>query len=60
MVALSSVVHPTYRRDATSRSPYPLRIGLIGDVGQTLNSTDTRDHLADSKPHVVIHVGDNS
>ncbi|KXZ54062.1 hypothetical protein GPECTOR_5g17 [Gonium pectorale] len=39
---------------------YPLRIGLMADVGQTVNSSDTRDHMIDSKPQVVIHVGDNT
>ncbi|GFR53263.1 hypothetical protein Agub_g16045 [Astrephomene gubernaculifera] len=39
---------------------YPLRIGLIADVGQTVNSSATRDHLAANRPQVVLHVGDNS
>lgn len=34
---------------------YPLRMGLIGDVGQTYNSSDTFHHLAASKPQ-VLHV----
>ncbi|EFJ42112.1 hypothetical protein VOLCADRAFT_77270 [Volvox carteri f. nagariensis] len=41
-------------------SPYPLRIGIIGDVGQTRNSTATRDQVVSNNPQVVIHVGDNS
>ncbi|KAG2441245.1 hypothetical protein HYH02_010088 [Chlamydomonas schloesseri] len=43
-----------------SKTTYPLRIGLIADVGQTVNSSDTRDHLMAHKPQVVIMVGDNS
>ncbi|GLI71506.1 hypothetical protein VaNZ11_016727 [Volvox africanus] len=41
-------------------SPYPLRIGIMGDVGQTRNSSVTRDHMLSNSPQVVIHVGDNS
>ena len=35
-----------------SRHQYPLRVGIIGDVGQTANSTTTRNHLAANKPQV--------
>ncbi|GIM13200.1 hypothetical protein Vretimale_16381 [Volvox reticuliferus] len=41
-------------------SPYPLRIGIMGDVGQTRNSSVTRDHMLSNNPQVVIHVGDSS
>ena len=40
------------------RHQYPLRVGLTGDVGQTLNSTTTRNHLAANKPQVIINIGD--
>ncbi|KAG2423817.1 hypothetical protein HXX76_014977 [Chlamydomonas incerta] len=43
-----------------SKSVYPLRVGLIADIGQTVNSSDTRDHLMAHKPQVVIMVGDNT
>jgi hypothetical protein len=39
---------------------YPLRIGLIADVGQTVNSTVTRDHLIASNPQVIFNIGDLS
>ena len=41
----------TYPRSG-SRRQYPLRVGIIGDVGQTVNSTTTRNHLAANKPQV--------
>ena len=43
-----------------SSNPYPIRVGLIADVGQTLNSTQTRDHLTASKPDVILNMGDLS
>lgn len=33
-------------------SVYPLRVGLIADVGQTVNSSQTRDHLLAHDPQV--------
>ncbi|PNH09476.1 Purple acid phosphatase 15 [Tetrabaena socialis] len=43
-----------------SKDIYPLKIGLMADVGQSVNTSDTRDHLIANKPRVVIHVGDNT
>ncbi|KAG2485785.1 hypothetical protein HYH03_015496 [Edaphochlamys debaryana] len=43
-----------------SKDVYPLRVGLIADIGQTVNSSDTRDHLMANMPQVVIMVGDNT
>jgi hypothetical protein len=37
---------------------YPLRIGVIADVGQTANSSDTYTHLLADSPQVVVFVGD--
>ena len=37
-----------------------LRLGLIGDLGQTDNSASTLDHLTASNPGSVINVGDLS
>ncbi|KAG1674589.1 hypothetical protein FOA52_001838 [Chlamydomonas sp. UWO 241] len=39
---------------------YPLCLGFMGDVGQTANSSLTRDRLLASRPEAVIMVGDNS
>ncbi|KFM27138.1 Purple acid phosphatase 15 [Auxenochlorella protothecoides] len=39
---------------------YPLRFGLVADVGQTDNSSDTFNHLAASEPQVVLFIGDLS
>ena len=47
-----------------SRSPIGIlvviRLGLIGDLGQTENSASTLDHLTASNPGSVINVGDLS
>ena len=48
-----------HRQDPTS-SVYPLRIGVLGDVGQTFNSTATLRHLAANRPQIIINVGDIS
>ncbi|GFH10112.1 purple acid phosphatase [Haematococcus lacustris] len=37
---------------------YPLRVGLMADVGQSENSTATRDHLMMNSPEVIINVAD--
>ena len=37
---------------------YPLRLGLIGDLGQTRNSEATVAHAQASEPDVVLLVGD--
>mmetsp|Transcript_4989 Transcript_4989/g.9209 ORF Transcript_4989/g.9209 Transcript_4989/m.9209 type:complete len:699 (-) Transcript_4989:168-2264(-) len=42
------------------KKTYPFRVGVVGDVGQTLNSTDTRNHLFNNNPQVILFVGDNS
>ena len=39
---------------------YPLRIGLIADVGQSDNASITRDQLAAHNPDVVLLNGDLS
>ncbi|GAB4814669.1 hypothetical protein N2152v2_001715 [Parachlorella kessleri] len=38
----------------------PISIGLIGDLGQTLNSSATLKHLRHHHPDLVWHVGDSS
>lgn len=35
-----------------------LRIGLFGDLGDTLNSSDTLNHLQGNNPDIVYNVGD--
>ncbi|KAJ9534344.1 hypothetical protein QJQ45_016038 [Haematococcus lacustris] len=37
---------------------YPLRVGLMADVGQSENSTATRNHLMMNGPEVIINVAD--
>ncbi len=39
---------------------YPLKVGLIADLGQTNNSTETRDHAYANKPDVIFFPGDHS
>lgn len=39
---------------------YPRRIGVIGDLGLTSNSSTTMDHLISNDPSMVIMVGDLS
>ena len=45
---------------AASKTVYPLRIGIVGDLGQTVNSSQTRNHLRANKPQVIINAGDLS
>ncbi|KAL6761255.1 Metallo-dependent phosphatase-like protein [Haematococcus lacustris] len=42
----------------TPRLRYPLRVGLMADVGQSENSTATRNHLMMNGPEVIINVAD--
>ena len=37
---------------------YPLVLGVVADVGQTINSSITIQHLADSQPKYVTLIGD--
>lgn len=60
MVLPYAVPRCAARRSRDSATVYPLRIGLIGDVGQTANSTATRDHLLKNSPQVILHMGDNA
>ncbi|KAL4419216.1 hypothetical protein ABPG77_010658 [Micractinium sp. CCAP 211/92] len=39
---------------------YPLRIGVIGDLGETANSTQTLEGLDAEEPDIVLLVGDFS
>ena len=39
---------------------YPLKIAITGDIGQTDNSSITRNHVIAHKPQIVLQVGDNS
>jgi hypothetical protein len=41
----------------SGQGAYPLRLGLVGDVGLTFNSTDTIAHLVASQPEMVIFTG---
>ncbi|GAX82085.1 hypothetical protein CEUSTIGMA_g9513.t1 [Chlamydomonas eustigma] len=50
----------TFKTLPLLKNVYPLRIGLMADAGQTVNTTVTRDHLIASKPHMIINVGDFS
>lgn len=42
---------------SSSSDTYPLRVGLLGDVGQTHNSSATRDHMIAHDPHVIFFAG---
>ncbi|KAK2079134.1 hypothetical protein QBZ16_002825 [Prototheca wickerhamii] len=44
----------------TGEAVFPLRVGLIGDGGQTYNSSATYEHLLADNPQVILHVGDLS
>lgn len=37
-----------------------LRIGIFGDLGDTLNSSDTLNHLQGNNPDIIYNVGDLS
>ena len=41
----------------SGQAAYPMRLGLVGDVGLTYNSTDTIAHLVASRPEMVIFTG---
>ena len=42
----------------SAASPYPMRLGIIADLGETANSTQTVQHLIDDKPQFVTLIGD--
>lgn len=51
----------TLRHAARVRCPpLPCRVGVMGDLGQTANSTVTVAGLVDAEPDVLISLGDNS
>ena len=57
--AMGKAVSSTFQGNFTTlpKAPrYPLRIGVTGDIGQTDNSTMTRDFLIAHKPQVHIQV----
>jgi hypothetical protein len=37
---------------------YPIRVGVVGDLGETANSTQTVAGLIDAQPDVIVNVGD--
>ncbi|CAL8468194.1 g7733 [Coccomyxa elongata] len=39
---------------------YPMRLGIVADIGQTQNSSVTYQHLVANKPDTVIFLGDLS
>ncbi|KAJ9508732.1 hypothetical protein QJQ45_028026, partial [Haematococcus lacustris] len=47
-------------RTVPRQQRYPLRVGLIADVGQTANSSVTQTRLVANRPDVILHVGDNT
>ena len=54
-------LRPLLRPSPHCRSAnYPLRIAITGDIGQTDNSTLTRDSLIRHKPQVYIQVCEQS
>jgi hypothetical protein len=38
--------------------PYPLRVAVIGDLGQTQDSANTLKHAQSNNPDFVLNVGD--
>lgn len=42
----------------TGNSSYPLRLGVIADIGLTPNTTATVQHLANDKPQIWTLIGD--
>ncbi|BDA42117.1 Purple acid phosphatase 15 [Coccomyxa sp. Obi] len=49
---------PTSLRPKTPT--YPLRLGIVADIGQTQNSSVTYQHLVANKPDTVLFIGDLS
>lgn len=45
---------------ASSPCSYPRRIAVVGDLGLTLNTSTTIDHLAANDPSMILVVGDMS
>jgi hypothetical protein len=46
------------RRQSGQDSVYPFHLGLMGDVGQTHNSTTTMLRMLDHNLHVILNMGD--
>ncbi|EFN56155.1 hypothetical protein CHLNCDRAFT_144837 [Chlorella variabilis] len=44
----------------TLRQEFPIRLGLVGDLGQTSNTSTTLQQLVGSKPDMVVLTGDFS
>ena len=42
----------------SAAKPYPMRLGIIADLGETANSTQTIEHLLYDKPQFVTLIGD--
>ena len=42
----------------SAAEPYPMRLGIIADLGETENSTQTIQHLLYDKPQFVTLIGD--
>ena len=42
----------------SAAKPYPMRLGIIADLGETANSTQTVEHLLYDKPQFVTLIGD--
>ena len=42
----------------SAAAPYPMRLGIIADLGETENSTQTIQHLLYDKPQFVTLIGD--
>ncbi|KGN56766.1 purple acid phosphatase 23 [Cucumis sativus] len=41
-----------------SKSSYPRKIAIVGDLGLTSNSTTTIDHLVENDPSLILMIGD--
>jgi hypothetical protein len=47
-----------WRRQSGRDGVYPFHLGLMGDVGQTYNSTTTMLRMLDHNLHAILNMGD--
>jgi hypothetical protein len=52
------VLRAAHTPQAGRSGVYPFRLGLMGDVGQTPNSSVTMHRMLDRSPHAILNMGD--
>ncbi|GLT97777.1 hypothetical protein SLE2022_153260 [Rubroshorea leprosula] len=57
-ISAMSDIHYFRTMPASSPSSYPARIGVVGDLGLTYNTTSTIHHLMANHPDLVLLIGD--